>query len=364
QLESTLTQKNRVPDAKTVREYREALGRAAGPPSAANALPGAKTSKMALAGASAPPVGAVSVADLKGSSWRKAAEWALSLGATLEVRPGTGTTMSVSTVSALPPGKFEITKVDFLNAPADKKALVTDEGIALLAGQKELNLLKLSKASVTDNGLAILANFPHLDVLNLEGCGAVTDGVFAHIKKASKLRTINLSATAATPSSLGLLKQYRHLEELVLDTLNWQPNGYEAVEDLQGLQIFAARSSAALPADILATMKKLPKLYILKLSNSRNPLSDDDFADIASFTRLITLWLPVGLGDATLERIATLPILQELRLSRGAVTDAGLASLKKMKKLTLFSYDVNNKFSEAGLADLQKALPNLKIEKQ
>jgi hypothetical protein len=102
---------------------------------------------------------------------------------------------------------------------------------------------------------------------------------------------------------------------------------------------------------------------VLLLANNRNSLTDDDFKDIASFTRLTRLWLPTGLGDETLARVATLPELEELQIGRGTFTDAGLAHLKSMKKLTTFSYDLNNKFTDAGLEDLQKALPNLKIVK-
>ncbi|MBX7211324.1 MAG: SUMF1/EgtB/PvdO family nonheme iron enzyme [Verrucomicrobiaceae bacterium] len=61
QLESTLTQKNRVPDAKVVREYREGLGRTDGSLSVANAQPVAKTPSPSIGGSSAlsssaPPV--------------------------------------------------------------------------------------------------------------------------------------------------------------------------------------------------------------------------------------------------------------------------------------------------------------------
>jgi formylglycine-generating enzyme required for sulfatase activity len=61
QLEADLTKKDRVPDAKTVREYREGLSRAEGPPSAA-APP-----QKALGGASAPPPATAAKSDFSNS---------------------------------------------------------------------------------------------------------------------------------------------------------------------------------------------------------------------------------------------------------------------------------------------------------
>jgi serine/threonine protein kinase len=360
QLEATLTQQDRIAHAKTVREYREGLGKegSAVTPDR-NSTPGGAAATMNGADKSA----RAPVADLKGSSWRKAAEWALGLGGRIDIQRSALRTGGITRIDDLPSGKFDLIKVDFQGAPNDKQALVTDEGIALLTGQKEMELLKFINASVTDQGLAVLENFPHLDVCNFEGCRAVTDAVFDHLKKATKLRGIYLSGTSVTPACLPRLKQHPMLSDLALDGLTWPDEGYQGVGELKSLSSFMARSAAPLPANILTTMKKLPLLTVLLLANNRNSLTDDDFKDIASFTRLTRLWLPTGLGDETLARVATLPELEELQIGRGTFTDAGLAHLKSMKKLTTFSYDLNNKFTDAGLEDLQKALPNLKIVK-
>jgi len=118
-----------------------------------------------------------------------------------------------------------------------------------------------------------------------------------------------------------------------------------------------------LSSDALTHFKKLPNLADLELHNGA-PLTDSDMTDIGSFTSLTKLWLPPGVGDATLTEVAKLPILRELFVSNSRVTDAGLASLKAMKRLTSLTIPKKASVTDAGIANLQKALPNLKISRE
>jgi hypothetical protein len=65
--------------------------------------------------------------------------------------------------------------------------------------------------------------------------------------------------------------------------------------------------------------------------------------------------------DAGLARLATLSSLESLYLDNVPVTDAGLSHLKALKRLKFLFLGKNNFVSNAGVAELQEALPGLKL---
>ncbi len=112
----------------------------------------------------------------------------------------------------------------------------------------------------------------------------------------------------------------------------------------------------------------------------RKLVGDDFFADVVA-----VLLTGMGVTDASLNNIKKLPQLRQLdlyntnitdsgmeyladinlkclNLSGTKITDEGLKNLKGMPNLTmLLLYKTN--ITKAGVNDLQKALPNLKIER-
>ena len=181
QLESTLTQANRIDHAKTVRDYREGLGTATE----------ASSTPLASKAADQPADKNDSVADLKGSSWRKAAEWAVGLGAWVRIREGKRES-DIKRLADVPKSKFDIVEVDFKDATGDQKKAVTDSGLSLLASQKDLKLLNIQQSSVTDAGLPVLKNFPKLETLNLIHCTGITGAGVLNLKNPSGLVRLDL----------------------------------------------------------------------------------------------------------------------------------------------------------------------------
>ena len=63
------------------------------------------------------------------------------------------------------------------------------------------------------------------------------------------------------------------------------------------------------------------------------------------------------------EQFAALESLEQLSIPRNAVTDKGLAHLKRLKKLK--NLDVNmTQVTAAGVADLEQAVPGCKVQWQ
>jgi len=83
---------------------------------------------------------------------------------------------------------------------------------------------------------------------------------------------------------------------------------------------------------------------------------DDMFANV----RLVSLGKAEGI-DAWLERLNEFPQLRYLDCSATDVSDAGLQHLKGLAKLDILY--LSNKVSNAGIADIQKALPNTQIRR-
>lgn len=99
----------------------------------------------------------------------------------------------------------------------------------------------------------------------------------------------------------------------------------------------------------------------LNLANTK--ITDDGLAQLEELKNLRRLHLEkTAIGDAGLAHLKGLSELRYLNLYGTKVTDAGLANLKglaNLEKLYLWQTAV----TDAGAADLQKALPNLQIDR-
>ena len=94
------------------------------------------------------------------------------------------------------------------------------------------------------------------------------------------------------------------------------------------------------------------------------PLTDRGLKELAPLKHLRSLDLAVCLGvtDAGLKELGGLNGLEELNLSYTGTTDKGLkrlAALKGLRKLNL----IGDRVTDEGVAELQKALPDCKIDR-
>ena len=100
-------------------------------------------------------------------------------------------------------------------------------------------------------------------------------------------------------------------------------------------------------------------------------LTDADLFHLKELTKLEVLWLSNGvapaeprISDAGLENLKGMANLKGLGLSCAQITDAGLVHLKGLTKLQALRIGgFGSEITNAGFADLQKALPDCKIEK-
>jgi hypothetical protein len=350
-LEATLTQQDRIAHAKTVREYREGLGKegSAGTP-ARNATNGG-----AAATTSVPP------ADEGGKlSDKEVVEWALSHQGHVVVEKS-GVRSTIQSANQIPPGSFKILEVDFSRAP-EPRSEITDSELAKLAGQKDLTILQL------------------------QGRKGFNGSFLASLSGLRSLRYVAVPDPNFTAEHMHMFSQFPVLETLRISakTLN---QGFDKLPPLKRLKTFAIHDSPSL--EVLASLTRCPDLTDLKVLNFTVTTAHAEaitqikeltsleigfaedpavFAHLSKLPNLsmLTISSP-GLQIAMLSRLKELRGLQRLRLNAEIVQKdpaAMIAILAELKKLELVELTTSAAFAAQARtlqATLQKVLPEIKV---
>ena len=144
-----------------------------------------------------------------------------------------------------------------------------------------------------------------------------------------------------------------------------KPTGPDWLRNLLGENFFSeaviVSVSDAFVADAgLENLKGLPKLQTLDLSYAQ--VTDAGLVNLKGLAQLQYLYLNGSkVGDAGLVYLKGLEQLRVLSLSGTKITDSGLVNLKGLNQLQKLLLQ-NTKVTDARVNDLQKALPNCKIE--
>ncbi|MCI0680508.1 MAG: protein kinase [Gemmataceae bacterium] len=240
--------------------------------------------------------------------------------------------------SALPAFRFETWKAGVVSAlavPSTPFGLclesmqVTDAGLKELASLKTLQLLVLYRTNVSDAGLEQLAGLRSLQTLYLDDT-QLTDAGMRKLAVLENSQALSLRGTQVTNAGLNELAGLKGLRHLHL--VRTQVTGAAAVAGLKSLEFLAVGGRQMTGAGL----KELPGLKRLKA------LALD------------------GVTDAGLKQLAGLKCLQYLHIRAANVTDVGLKDLAALEGLR--GLDLRDtKVTDAGVATLQKALPDCRI---
>jgi len=130
---------------------------------------------------------------------------------------------------------------------------ISDSGLKVLAGQKQLRVLDLSGAHVTDAGLKALAGLKELQVLDLTATG-VTDAGLKGLAGLSQLWLLKLVGTRVSDSGLSQLAALPKLQRVDLtDTLVTDAGAAELKKKLPGVDLrgdFQNRADTGLERDV------------------------------------------------------------------------------------------------------------------
>jgi serine/threonine protein kinase len=407
QIEAELTKKDRVPDAKTVREYREALGRADGPPSAASGPATANTPNTAIGGPSALPKKKFPPGDD-----RKAAEWVLSVGGSVGLA---GISTRIIDAADLPRGRFEVASV-YLEFSVSKQPMGPINDLMPLAGLKHLARLHLKEVPVEETHLEIVPSLPALATLRLEKTG-IGDGLFVQLDGSmlqslefafepritgegiSALRSckelVSLQLTGCLPTEEGLRQigsletltrlslphsytrlKDEHLPLLVglkkLKILNLQrtqvtAEGLAALKTWSGLTLlgFDPRPGQAAP-QVIVLAAAFPKLEHLALEGDPTaPCSAEELRALNGFPRLRKVGCSGSLfTDEVLSGLLAVDGLEDLVFTTTTkLTDASLDTVAKLRKLKRLEITNCPNLTDAAIAAFQKERPDVTVTK-
>jgi Leucine rich repeat/Leucine Rich repeat len=143
------------------------------------------------------------------------------------------------------------------------RMMVTDAGVAHLAGLTKLRVLNLSGTDVGDAGLSHLSRLTNLRELRLSAT-SVTSGGLAHLRGLTNLQMIDLSGTSITDAGLVHLSGLKGLRVLDLSNTRITDAGLVYLEGLTGLQTLDL-SDTGISKSAAVHLKKLTCLRSLDL---------------------------------------------------------------------------------------------------
>jgi hypothetical protein len=235
---------------------------------------------------------------------RRAAEYVLSLGGTVQVNDQAG---EVSNAAGLPPEPFRLTGIQLMD---NKQA--SDGGLAVFKDCKHLTYVGLDRTQITDAGLAHFKNCKNLTILSLHHT-QVSDTGLAHFKDCKNLTEVWMAGVQVTDASLATFRDCKNLTQLNL------------------------AHTTQVSGTGLAHLKGCDNLTHLWLNESQVT-----GASLAHLKDLMGLtWLTLHLNEQ--------------------VNDTELVHLKECKNLTELNLG-KTKVTAAGIDELKKALPKCKIE--
>ena len=103
------------------------------------------------------------------------------------------------------------------------------------------------------------------------------------------------------------------------------------------------------------------KSVLFNHSPNASKIGDDDLLPLLKLSRVESVSLAhTSITDEGLSHLGGLTNLKSLTLSYTAITDAGLVHIKGLAQLR--DLTLPKRITDAGITDLQKSLPNCKIE--
>ncbi len=250
--------------------------------------------------------------------------------ASLGVRLPSGEVRLVLPNQPMPPGPYQVTRMDFNGArdvPRDFVSRVLIPAIAPLPALGGVDHLP-ANAPVTAKDLHYLAGQPAgqtLQYLHAQGC-ELTAPTLTEFKRFPRLHEVICSGKPTTDAVLTRLPELPALRHLFLSDL--QGVGAAGLKALTGLPLTGVglRNVKAADRDLCRRLAAMPALTYLALLDS--PVQDEWLADLADSATIRTLYLTgVPVTDAGLERLARLKPLTDLIVNNTRVTKPGVVKL-------------------------------------
>ncbi|MDP1590789.1 MAG: hypothetical protein Q8M07_23745, partial [Prosthecobacter sp.] len=359
QLESTLTQQNRVPDAKIVREYREKLAEGSAGTPARNV-----TQSVAATQTNVPDTSAGSPPSTSSQpkipkpkdafNEREAAEWVLSFAgkgeASVTVLVPGKSEQRIQSLAQLPKEKFLVRKLAAQPSLETDRDLITDQDAVRLMGLEDVREIRLAYGRLTSLALRALAQMPTLEVLNFQGAH-LTAADLAVLENAP-IKSLHLAGfSLKDEAAMRVFSTMKNLRTLSLgDLINSEV--IAAMPVLPKLEIFTSATNDRVLDDLLPLLpKKFPALQRIDLWQAKK-IQGETLGSLKDLKDLRDLGLNhTQVDDNKLTAITGMKQLQILGISGTKVTDACIPTLKTLKALDYLSM-FETQITDAGLLEL------------
>ena len=205
-------------------------------------------------------------------------------------------------------------------------------------------------------------NGVRLEGLMVHGAPFTSAGMvkFLRLPALADLKTLATGSDSTDDDVLAAISQLKKLTGLQFDScLKMTGKGIGQLRDLTELTGLTMLRCPAVSAEAMEQLQTLTKLEVLHLHGLQ--LTDRHIAALARFKLKTLLTNEAGIDDAMAVQLAKIQTLDALDLTKSPITDAALPELKQLKGLTMLRL-LGTKVTAAGVADLQRALPNCKIE--
>jgi hypothetical protein len=328
---------------------------------------------------------------------RKAAEWVLSVGGSVEIQVG-AVKSTVRKSEDLPRGRFALVGVrlmfpasgppqpiDNLDALAGLEDLarvetgyirLRDEHLAPLTSLPRLDNLGIENASLTDAATDYAAMMPALKRFSvisnaafsgvrladlaktkiteiiLQGC-AVSPDAFPALAKCKSLTHLNIRSTRTTDADVAKLAELDRLEYFVLSGTQVTLDGLRSLKALRKIRWFAWSFTRGQGREELTEIARLfPQITTFEVHGVAP--TEEDIAACAAFRLLTRLdFWGDRIADDAVRGIAAAKGLQDVRLTfRSGVTDVGLGYIAAHKGITKVICNDASKITDAGLLKL------------
>jgi hypothetical protein len=399
ELEATLTKGDRIAEAKLVMEYRTGL-QAGLPPAAATVSPPAAASAKGM------PTATVEGPKAKGDD-RKAAEWVLSVGGSVEIWESQVEFSKIATAAELPPGNLSLKSVLLDNKNGGLRP-IADKDLLVLANLERLEYVLFQKLEITPAAFDVFQSCPALEQVTLQ-YNKLGDVLWPHLGALTQLRVVNqgydllpvtgVGITHLNPDSVEILGltsssiqdvalpeigRFSNLTKLLLEDSKVTDAGMTSLSTLkkvtdltvQGTEVSAAglshlkgaplitlgygRNMEQFTSEISEISELFPKLESVHLPRDVNPTTEEWQKIAQSIPKLTSLYVrSFKFSDSACEGIALLPKLAKLELQYAPITDVGVMYLSKMKNLRLLTIR-DAILTDAALQTLSE-MKNLKV---
>jgi hypothetical protein len=94
---------------------------------------------------------------------------------------------------------------------------INDEGLKIISGFSNIEILDLDATDITDAGLPHLAPLVRLNQLRLKEVSQLTDAALPHLVSLQALELLHLEGTSVTLAGLTVLTQLSNLKLLIID---------------------------------------------------------------------------------------------------------------------------------------------------